>query len=326
MRVGFIPVGRNATQNVGPSHATFQRASNRGNSYRAQTPISSHPLFFPGSMKFRLSSSTPPMSDDQLRMYASETSENFRWVSKLLASRSRRTLTVSDLTSVELQQELSEFGQFAEIAHGHLSPFIWRNMAKLCQPDFPLDGYDALQGSDLVSAFCGAVAEVEGYTAVRGEQKQLIVVFAGTSASAQARYNLDARLVRYPIGNKCTVHAGFWKMYNGIRSVALEAMTKAFGEYTVEEIVFTGHSLGAAMCYLLALDIMTNRGDHSSSFLPTSLPLKLALFGSPRVGNLALSLHWQNAVMVYRTRHGPSSVMDYSLKIFNDGQTSCYFL
>lgn len=268
---------------------------------------------------FRLSS-TPSLSDAQLRMYASETSENFRWVSKLVATHSSRILTCSDLATIELQQELSEIGQFAEVAHGHLSPFIWRNMTKLCQPDFPLHGYDALQGSNLVSAFCGKVAEVEGYVAVRVEPKQLVIVFSGTAATAQALYNLDIRLIKYPAGDKCAVHAGFWKMYSGARSLVLEAMSRALSEYAVEEIVFTGHSLGAVMCYLLALDVMMNQENHpSSSFLPTSLRLKLAVFGSPRIGNRALSLHWRNIVAAYRTRHGEASVSEYSVKTFNDG-------
>jgi Lipase (class 3) len=278
------------------------------------------------------SSSVPPLSNAQLRMYASESSENFRWVSKLVAKRSPRTLFPSDLASTDLQHELSEIGQFAEVAHGHLSPFIWRNMDKLCQPDFPLDGYYALRGSNLVSAFCGTVAELEGYVAVRlgGEptrKQQVIIVFSGTAATAQALHNLDLRLVKYPGGNgRCAVHAGFWKMFGGVRSLALEAMSKAFREYdAVEEIVFTGHSLGAVMCYLLALHIMMNQAadnpSSSESFLPTSLPLKLAVFGSPRLGNRALSLHWQNTV----TRYGEASVNEYSVKAFNDGQISFHF-
>jgi predicted lipase len=196
-------------------------------------------------------------------------------------------------------------------------------MDKLCQPDFPLDGYNALQGSNLVEAFRGTVAELEGYVAFRREPKQLIVVFSGTAAQAQALYNLDIRLVKYPGARRCAVHAGFWKMYSGVRSSALEAMSKGFREYAVEEIVFTGHSLGAALCYLLALDIMTNR-EHlpSSPFLPTSLPLKLAVFGSPRIGNLALSLHLRNVITSYCTRHREASVNEYSVKAFNDGQTS----
>jgi predicted alpha/beta-fold hydrolase len=95
-------------------------------------------------------------------------------------------------------------------------------------------------------------------------------------------------------------------MYSGVRSSALEAMSKGFREYDVEEIAFTGHSLGAAMCYLLALEIMTDREDlPSSPFLPTSLPLKLAVFGSPRIGNLALSFnsHYIGRMLSHRIAH-----------------------
>jgi hypothetical protein len=273
---------------------------------------------------FSSSSQTPPLSDAQLRSYASETGENFRWVSKLVASRSPYTFTSSDLASVELQRELSELGQFAEIAHGHLSPdFVWKNISLLCQPDFPLDGYDALQGSSLISAFRGAVAGLQGYVAFRETTKQLIVAFSGTSAAQQTLYNLDVRLIRYPGGDGCAIHAGFWKMYNGVQALALEALSKALCEYAVEEIVFTGHSLGAVMCYLLMLDVVAGDGEEhpASPRLSVSLPLKLAVFGSPRVGNLALSIHWQNMVAAYCKRDGKPSINEYSVKAFNDGQT-----
>ena len=275
------------------------------------------------SRLFSSISPATPLSDAQLRFYASETGENFRWVSKLVASRSPYTLTSSDLTSVELQHELSELGQFAEIAHGHLSPdFIWRNMTLLCQPDFPLHGYDALHGSSLISIFRGLVAGLQGYIALREPTKQLIVAFSGTSAAVQALYNLDFRLKKYPGGDGCAIHAGFWKMYNGVRSLALEALAKALREHAVDEIVLTGHSLGAVMCYLFTLEIITGDGEDrpASSRLYTHLPLKLAVFGCPRFGNLALSEHWQNMVAVYCTREGKPSVSEYSVKALNDGQ------
>lgn len=263
-----------------------------------------------------------PLSNEQAGVYASEKMENFRWASRIFGMHSSHTLTSTDLAPIELQEELAEIGQFAELAHGHLSPeFIWKHMDILRQPDFPLDGYDALPSSRLLSAFHGTVSNLQGYVAYRAERKQLVLAFSGTSSLSQSLHNLDAFLIRYPYGSGCAVHAGFWKMYNGLRAIALKQLAKAQLDCEVEEIVFTGHSLGAVMCCLLALDVMTD--DFKAESIPrssTPLPLKLVLFGSPRFGNPALAQYWEHTVSSYQRRHGEPSVNEYSIRGFNDGQ------
>lgn len=269
----------------------------------------------------RLWSPHTPLSDEQAGVYASEKMENFRWASRIFGKHSSHTLTSSDLAPIELQEELAEIGQFAELAHGHLSPeFIWKHMDILRQPDFPLDGYDALPTSRLLSTFHGTVSNLQGYVAYRADRKQLVVAFSGTSSFSQILHNMEAFLTRYPYGSGCSVHAGFWKMYNGLRTVALEHLAKAQLDYEVEEIVFTGHSLGAVMCCLLALDVMTD--DFKAESVPgssTPLPLKLVLFGSPSFGNSALAQYWEHTVSSYQRRHGERSVNEYSVRAFNDG-------
>jgi len=226
---------------------------------------------------------------------------------------------------VELQKQLSDIGQFAELAHGSLSPdFIWNNMDALMQTDFPLQGYDALSGSKLLSVFHGTVSGLQGYIAYRpapgAEQPgsgQLIVAFSGTSSIYQALRNLDLRPVSHPVKGGGYVHSGFWKMYDGIRLQAIDELVHAqVLEPNIGEIVFTGHSMGGAMSYLFALDVL---GRNSAETLPQERPitLTLALFGSPRVGNQALVEHWRT-VVAGRSRSG-SPVNEYSVKGYNDG-------
>jgi len=257
------------------------------------------------------------LPEAQRCMYASETTENFRLIAKLFALQSSHTLTSGDLASNDLQHELAEIGQFAEVAHGTVLPkFIWNNMNSLMKPTFPLDGYNALRGSDLVSAFHGSVAELQGYIAYRPQTKQLIVAFSGTSSVAQTFRNIDARMVPYPGAEGCAVHRGFWRLYNGVRSHTLGELSKALTQYDIQEIVCTGHSMGAVMCYLFALDVIAQdtTGDTSHN---RPRALKLAVFGSPRVGNQALADHWRHIVAGHNT-HG-FLVKDYSVKGYNDG-------
>jgi len=74
------------------------------------------------------------------------------------------------------------------------------------------------------------------------------------------------------------------------------------------------------MCYLFALDII---GDMTKAIppneYPISLPLKLVLFGSPRLGNQAFVEHWRRVMGSHDDRDNGPSVKCYSVKGYNDG-------
>ncbi len=263
----------------------------------------------------------PSLSTSQRHLYALEKSENFRWVAKIFSNPSTYILTSVDLASFDLQRELSEIGQFAELSHGKLSPeFVWANMDRLLQPTFPLAGYEALRQSEFVSVFHGTVSNLQGYIARRSNR--LIISFSGTSNFQQMISNMDARLVAFP-KDGCAIHAGFWRLYQGIRATALSALSEALRRHNVHEIIFTGHSLGAVMCYLMALEAMEEivAGDASPVLSLTSMVLTIVVFGCPRAGNLALVQHWRGVVEDC-VNHG-FTIREYSVKGFNDGQIDC---
>src|SRR5436190_13122008 len=111
------------------------------------------------------------LTESQRRMYALEKAKNFRGVATVFTKHSSHILSPQDLVPLDLQLELAEIGQFAEVSHGHLSPeFIWKNMDRLLQPSFPLEGYHALQGSELLCCFHGTVADLQGFIARRSNK------------------------------------------------------------------------------------------------------------------------------------------------------------
>ncbi|KAG9010987.1 hypothetical protein FRB93_003437 [Tulasnella sp. JGI-2019a] len=263
------------------------------------------------------------LTPEQKLMYASEKEENFRWILKIAGSRSSHVLTPKDNAPPELFQELSDIGQFSEIAHGSMRPAdIWKALPRLLLPGFPLQGYTYLEGSELVEVFIGAVAEVQGFVAYRPPSKQLIIAFSGTSSSSQVISDLKGWHVPYrttePDCKGSAVHAGFWELYGGVRALALDALKKGIGSQDVSEIIVTGHSMGAVMTYFFALDLL-DPTLAASSVLPQGIPLKIAVFGSPRAGNKALVECWRKRVGLYRSTYGHDRLKEWSVRAYQDG-------
>ncbi|KAF5368819.1 hypothetical protein D9758_002967 [Tetrapyrgos nigripes] len=258
---------------------------------------------------------TYPLSETTKQMYASEKLMNFRWISKILATYSSYTLTSADLASMELDLELAEIGQFTELSYTTLPiEFIFKNLHLLSQTDFPLEGYDALRESVLVSDFAGKVAHLHGYVAFRPRTKQLIVSTSGTRTALQALYDLRTFLHRHP-SKRGGVHQGFWKLYKGLRPFILDGLRKGFHEHEdVNELVITGHSMGGALSYLLCLDLLAK-----TDVIPNK-PIKLVVFGAPRPGDEKLAKYWQELVDGYRKRNEKDSFFqEYCVKAYNDG-------
>ncbi|EJD03946.1 alpha/beta-hydrolase [Fomitiporia mediterranea MF3/22] len=272
------------------------------------------------------------LTESQRRMYKLERADNFRWIARLLSSPSKRVLTSADLVSNDVQQEIANIGQYAELVHGLIDPaFVWRNLNRLIQPTYPLEEYDALEGSTLICVFRGEVAKLQGYIVHRPSSRQLIVAFSGTSSPLQALHDVDARMVPYPGGHhnspqttkaECKVHAGFWRMFQGLKQTALAHLTDALTSLDVKELVLTGHSLGAVQTYLFTMELLKislKPPDTEDVRLPPGLIFKLVTFGSPRIGNEALSLLYRKLVSEYRSIHGEDSFQEYSVKGYNDG-------
>ncbi|GLB42277.1 putative lipase (class 3) [Lyophyllum shimeji] len=256
------------------------------------------------------------LTEGQRRMYASEKLMNFRWTSKILATRSSYLLTDKDRASPAVELELGVLGQFAEAAYSVVPlDFLFKNVATLLQPDFPLEGYDALHDAALVSSVEGRTGHLPAYVAYRRSTKQLIVATSGTSTVELALHDLRALKHRHP-SRRGHVHSGFWSLYQGIKPKILDAIKKGLQEHHVEELVITGHSMGGSISYLLCMDLLA---DDSNTPLPAGLGLKLAVFGAPRTGDASLAEYWCELVSAYRKLHGLDKMTEYSVKAYNDG-------
>lgn len=213
-------------------------------------------------------------------------------------------------------------GQFVEVTYSTIpTQFIFDNMTTLLEPGFPLEGYDSLRDTKLVSTFIGKTGKLPGYVSYRPQTKQLIVAFAGTTTLTQAIYDVRALHHRHP-SRRGQVHTGFWRLYKGMKISALEGIRTGLAEHDVTEVVIAGHSMGAVVSQLLLMDILRNEDLVSIG----SIPLKLVVFGAPRSGNEELVTYWKELLTQRREKHGEGSIAEYSVKTFSDGKSSDTYL
>ncbi|PPQ84900.1 hypothetical protein CVT25_004568 [Psilocybe cyanescens] len=260
------------------------------------------------------SSTSYNLTEEQRRMYASEKLENFRWISKIVATYSSYTLTEADLAPESLYLELAELGQFAEVAYSAVpTQFLLDNFDKLKKPGYPLEHYDALSHVTLVDSFRGSFAALPVYVVYRPSTNQLVVSVSGTSSAKHALQDLRVLKTPHP-SDRGSVHSGFWALYQGIRSSVLRAIRQGITSHSPNELVLTGHSMGGSICYLLGIDLLAN-----DDYLVPRLRLKLAVFGCPRAGDAELVNYFREQVAAFRKREGVNSFTEYSVKGYNDG-------
>lgn len=166
---------------------------------------------------------------------------------------------------------------------------------------------------------------------------QPIIPHAGSTKRKQCGKGKDACS---GLQHDARVHAGFWKLYTGVRHKILHALTRhaiqnedagsstskdAGSSSSAEdeiEVVATGHSLGAALATFFMTDLLSlsqtnidakpGDGDETGARLQAlsdrlkgtgpgpRLRLKLVLLGSPRVGNEAFAKLYGSLVTRFR--------------------------
>ncbi|EPQ52592.1 alpha/beta-hydrolase [Gloeophyllum trabeum ATCC 11539] len=238
-----------------------------------------------------------------------------RLLTKLAASRSGYVLTAKDAAPPSLWTELSEFGVFIELAYNAIPvEMVCASVDVLTQPHYPLQGALFLRDLKLLESFGGAAC-VPAFTAYRPAQRQVVLAISGAQSVRHMWHFLQMTKCAHPAGDGCQVHSGLWSFYQLFKDHAVSAVRSALkGEAgKVEELVIVGHSMGGALGYLLALDLLGN-----DALLPSGLTLKLAFFGTARVGNEELCSLWRQRVRSYREKNGENSLDDYSVKINND--------
>eukprot|EP01120_Amphizonella_sp_Union-15-10_P008464 TRINITY_DN3050_c0_g1_i1.p1 TRINITY_DN3050_c0_g1~~TRINITY_DN3050_c0_g1_i1.p1 ORF type:complete len:286 (-),score=24.37 TRINITY_DN3050_c0_g1_i1:96-953(-) len=121
--------------------------------------------------------------------------------------------------------------------------------------------------------------ETDGFAYLGWIDTTIIIIFRGTVELSLKNWVTDlefARLDPYPPNPTVAVHKGFYDGYlrlrDGLHAAFQQALTKC---QHCDQVMFSGHSLGAALAELALVDLRKL----------SSLPFSIYTFGCPRVGN-----------------------------------------
>ncbi|KAI0977503.1 lipase [Xylaria arbuscula] len=132
-------------------------------------------------------------------------------------------------------------------------------------------------GATITATFAGSDSDIQGFVSTDATNQVIVVSVRGTHSIRN--WITDFEFIQDDCSNLvsgCLVHSGFAKAWDEISDAVLSAVNSAKSANPGYRIVFTGHSLGAAVSSLGAVYARQS-----------GLSVDIINYGSPRVGNAA---------------------------------------
>ena len=101
-----------------------------------------------------------------------------------------------------------------------------------------------------------------GFVAVDTVRRLIVVSFRGTQTFGNLQADLNAGLTPLDMCNgvaNCLGHSGFFQSWKDVRDIVIPAVKAASANNAGFRVVSTGHSLGAAVASIAALELRNNQ-------------------------------------------------------------------
>ncbi len=102
----------------------------------------------------------------------------------------------------------------------------------------------------------GATASTRGFIGYQPSINAIVVSYRGSEDINNWITDLSALFTTWPNCDGCKVHSGFYAAEQSVISDVLAEVTRLNGMYPDYQILVTGHSLGAALATLTAMDLV----------------------------------------------------------------------
>jgi hypothetical protein len=120
-------------------------------------------------------------------------------------------------------------------------------------------------------------SDLQGFIGIIPNQKKIYIAYRGTSSYYNWMKDLEVRQVpykTYPECQQCKIHNGFYNSALNVKNQTLDSLIELKKEYPNYEIVLTGHSYGAAVSQIVAMELIKE-----------GIKLEVYNYGQPRLGN-----------------------------------------
>lgn len=173
--------------------------------------------------------------------------------------------------------------------------------ARICRLTY-VDKYE-FKDFQLTARFENKGTDTQGLFGI-ADGKHAVIAFRGSEETGLTDWITDLKFIKqvYPYAGtdkkNIKVHTGFMEAYRSVRDTIMgEAKKKKY-----KRIIFTGHSLGAALAMLAALDVQYNVSDKE---------IVCYTFGAPKVGNAEFAKSYNKRVPnTFRVVNAGDSVPD----------------
>eukprot|EP01038_Epipyxis_sp_PR26KG_P008681 gene8681-11732_t len=209
--------------------------------------------------------------------------------------------TIAGALSIPIESEVLKYDGSTTFDYNQAQRALWLSVAAYC-------GKDAYKSHVFKGPTSGFIVthvmydptpDTEGYIGYLPSDKTIYVVYRGSSSIRNWVDNIDVVKTSYTSYSECNcnVHKGWYAAEQNIIQSVVSEVKRLQASLTGYKVMCTGHSLGAAMAQLTAMDL-----------LKAGISNSIYNFGQPRVGDANYANFVNSKLSLWRVTHNKDMV------------------